>query len=418
MNRFLRELQTTEVEIPHNLPSEPKNFDFKNFMSKGFKSPASSFATTRTQQQLQQSASSSRKSLEESKPFNDYSTPNPKQYAYNGHAGNNWQFLGNAGGGNRGREYQNQDDDELDSEEEMMDGGQNGNDSDEGSSISYTTGSSQTSESYISWIVDFCSRPEHQFFIEVPEEFIEDDFNLTGLNTLVPFYSESLDLILDLEPEQSYSYENSTIIEQCAEQLYGLIHQRFIITKIGLQMMAQKYENGEFGRCPRELCGDQFVVPCGTSDFMGEGKVKMFCPKCCDLYHPRKSRFQDIDGSCFGTTFPHLLFLSLPELLPEIKLKYPAIQRRRSRPSSTQSTDSQITDDAESDDDDDGDGGGNKDEEENEYEIYVPRIFGFRINFRSKSGPRMQWLRWKEGMNKDVVFGLEKFPEVTNSHSG
>lgn len=27
--------------------------------------------------------------------------------------------------------------------------------------------------------------------------------------------------------------------------------------------------------------------------------------------------------------------------------------------------------------------------------IYQPRIFGFRVNERSASGPRMQWLRMK-----------------------
>ena len=27
--------------------------------------------------------------------------------------------------------------------------------------------------------------------------------------------------------------------------------------------------------------------------------------------------------------------------------------------------------------------------------IYEPRIFGFRVNERSRSGPRMQWLRMR-----------------------
>jgi casein kinase II subunit beta len=27
--------------------------------------------------------------------------------------------------------------------------------------------------------------------------------------------------------------------------------------------------------------------------------------------------------------------------------------------------------------------------------IYQPRIFGFRVNERSRSGPRMQWLRMR-----------------------
>lgn len=32
---------------------------------------------------------------------------------------------------------------------------------------------------------------------------MEDDFNLTGLNALVPFYKEALEMILDVEPRES-----------------------------------------------------------------------------------------------------------------------------------------------------------------------------------------------------------------------
>jgi casein kinase II subunit beta len=39
----------------------------------------------------------------------------------------------------------------------------------------------------------------HEYFTEVPESFIEDQFNLTGLHTQVPFYAEALTMILDGE---------------------------------------------------------------------------------------------------------------------------------------------------------------------------------------------------------------------------
>ena len=32
------------------------------------------------------------------------------------------------------------------------------------------------------------------------EEFIEDDFNLTGLNVMVPFWKEAMEMVLDMEP--------------------------------------------------------------------------------------------------------------------------------------------------------------------------------------------------------------------------
>lgn len=56
------------------------------------------------------------------------------------------------------------------------------------------------------WIAWFCSLGGHQYFAEVADDFVEDDFNLTGLNSIVPFYKEALEMILDLEPGKRTSY--------------------------------------------------------------------------------------------------------------------------------------------------------------------------------------------------------------------
>ncbi len=59
---------------------------------------------------------------------------------------------------------------------------------------------SSTPTSTLTWISWFCSLPGHEYFCEVTEEFIEDDFNLTGLNNMVPFWKEAMEMVLDVEP--------------------------------------------------------------------------------------------------------------------------------------------------------------------------------------------------------------------------
>lgn len=46
-----------------------------------------------------------------------------------------------------------------------------------------------------SWISSFCSLLGHEYFAEISEDFIEDDFNLTGLQTQVAMYKEALEVI-------------------------------------------------------------------------------------------------------------------------------------------------------------------------------------------------------------------------------
>lgn len=45
-----------------------------------------------------------------------------------------------------------------------------------------------------SWISSFCSLLGHEYFAEISEDFIEDDFNLTGLQGQVAMYKEALEV--------------------------------------------------------------------------------------------------------------------------------------------------------------------------------------------------------------------------------
>lgn len=83
----------------------------------------------------------------------------------------------------------------------------------------------------VPWIEWFCQLEENRFFVEVEEDYIRDDFNLTGLSQYIPQYHKALDIVLDSDGEGDDSEsESGRYIQAAAVQLFGLIHARYILT--------------------------------------------------------------------------------------------------------------------------------------------------------------------------------------------
>ena len=169
-----------------------------------------------------------------------------------------------------------------------------------------------------SWVQWFCSLKGNEFFAEVDAEFMQDDFNLTGLSAQVPYYEYALDTVMDAESlaTANFSKEQQESIESAAELLYGLIHARYIITPLGMAAMLEKFKHCHFGRCPRVHCQGQPALPVGQSDLPRMHATKIFCPRCQDIFYPRSSRQANVDGAYFGTSFCHLFLQSFWELVP------------------------------------------------------------------------------------------------------
>ena len=167
------------------------------------------------------------------------------------------------------------------------------------------------------WVQWYCSLDGHEFLAEVTREFIMDFSNLFDLQSKVENYKHALSQILTgrAPTERDLQDEEYLSIYQSATDLYGLIHARFIQTPAGLAIMRERYLSGRFGSCSRVLCERHNVMPVGMSNDLRTSRVKVFCPRCQDVYYP-KDRNGDMDGAYFGTSFPHILMQSYPDLYP------------------------------------------------------------------------------------------------------
>lgn len=176
---------------------------------------------------------------------------------------------------------------------------------------------SETDSDYTSYWRDwFISSRGNEYFCEIDEEYLTDRFNLTGLQSEVQYYQHALDLVTDVF-DLDCEDEMREQIEKAARHLYGLVHARYIVTTRGLAKMVDKYKKSDFGKCPRVLCDTHPLLPMGISDLPGNKSVKLFCAKCEDIYNPKSSRHQAIDGAYFGSSFHNILFQVYPALIPE-----------------------------------------------------------------------------------------------------
>lgn len=264
---------------------------------------------------------------------------------------------------------------------------------------------------------------EFKYYCKIPKNYLVDEFNLTGISQHVRNYSLLYRLLVgtlkikDLDKKHIFdiigddNYDQNTniklyhleIILHKVFKLYGAIHVRYVITKDGLDQVAEKYDNKLYGPCPRYYCSEVQLLPCGLSEFPKTSICKLYCPSCLDLYEISPNLHPILDGSFFGTSFVGIFLNTFTELDKYVaKKKQGIINESLKQKSYLLEQDPKMFvpyDDVLVSKP------GLKHTLQNFQ--YEPKIFGFRINQNSEIGPKMKWLRhWPVSEQQKQEFEL------------
>lgn len=186
------------------------------------------------------------------------------------------------------------------------------------------------------WLERLLELPRAKLLVRVDEDFLSNTFNITGLKQKIAHFTPAYELVRRSTTLTARGAVDLETLSREAEDVYGLIHARYLITRPGLDLMFKKFEAGEFMKCPRVNCRGAQCLPYGETDELGQRTVKMYCPYCSDIYNPTDPDIADVDGAYFGSSWIHMFLQRYPSVIPSAPMK-----------------------------------------------LYVPRIFGFRMCYSS-----------------------------------
>ncbi|EQB60260.1 casein kinase ii subunit beta [Vairimorpha apis BRL 01] len=160
------------------------------------------------------------------------------------------------------------------------------------------------------WMRDFFMKKENSLLARIPDVYLNDTFNLIGLNKKIKDLEACYNAILDFNKSTDFSEESA---------LYYLIHQRYIYTMSGLEDILDKVLNKEFGSCIRVNCATP-LIPIGLNNEPRVSTTKMYCYNCVCIYLP-KGPIKALDGCAWGKYFPHFLLLTYPYKFKKRKIQ-------------------------------------------------------------------------------------------------
>jgi hypothetical protein len=207
------------------------------------------------------------------------------------------------------------------------------------------------------WVRKFLASCHRDVLLPVPNDYCTDNFNLAQLAPVVerigiqgmnandsmpttsaksyPIYREALRLIVQDEPLPA---EIPDFLQRAARALYLLIHQRYVLSPRGLDMVRRRFllkrssVDPIFGRCPRLSCAGMPLLPFSDSDnlepldqttddvsyykstvpsepvlqYSIASRAKRYCASCEQVFYHWDSK---VDGSAWGPCFCHLFLM-------------------------------------------------------------------------------------------------------------
>lgn len=210
------------------------------------------------------------------------------------------------------------------------------------------------------WVRKFLSSCHRDVLLPVPKDYCADAFNLVLLPPFIeqigetimdsqsliqtrakstnpyPIYRQALKLLTQDNPVPPNLPDH---IHLAATALYLLLHQRYVVSPRGLDMVRRRFllkalstpttnddfrgVNPIFGRCPILECQGMPLLPIGESDNFhifsrntSRGQqsqsssesylAKRYCASCGQLFYHWDSK---VDGCAWGTTFCHLFLM-------------------------------------------------------------------------------------------------------------
>eukprot|EP00980_Cylindrotheca_fusiformis_P019801 scaffold6949_cov107-Cylindrotheca_fusiformis.AAC.1 len=191
------------------------------------------------------------------------------------------------------------------------------------------------------WVRKFLSDRPKDVLLPVPNEFIEDGFNLAQLAPIIerigfqilgenavsiakelmqtseitfPIYRLALQLILNENENENLFLQHPLIppnvIQEAAEALYLMVHARFCQSPRGLDALRGIVRTEMYGKCPRVSCRGSPLLPYGSSSnysrIQQKSSCSRYCPTCGEVWSCWESK---TDGCAFGPDLCHLFLL-------------------------------------------------------------------------------------------------------------